>query len=200
VFAHTFYEMTQDTIDFNQPQPYIKELLSYTHGGELLDIGAGWGRNSRYLASHGFAVTAIERDHDNAESLRHWFTQSKYAGCVIEADIRAWTPESKHYDVIICAMVLHFLSDTQEVATVLDSMMASTAPGGINIVSLYTSRNRPGTRPILVKPGWLPERYGKWQTLSHYEGLGRQYQSTAGLRRDYVERVTTKKPRGRSMR
>jgi SAM-dependent methyltransferase len=45
------------------PSPW---LLRWAHlirpGGRVLDLAAGSGRHSRWLAAHGFAVTAIDRD------------------------------------------------------------------------------------------------------------------------------------------
>ena len=48
-------------------------LLRWAHlirpGGRVLDLAAGGGRHSRWLAAHGFAVTAVDRDADAMAAL-----------------------------------------------------------------------------------------------------------------------------------
>src|SRR6185295_19963682 len=48
-------------------------LLRWAHlirpGGRVLDLAAGGGRHSRWLAGHGFAVTAVDRDGEAMAAL-----------------------------------------------------------------------------------------------------------------------------------
>ena len=54
---------------------------------------------------------------------------------VMVADIRKFTPDSS-YDVIICNGVLHYVDKKELVVT---GMQEATRPGGINVVSLWSS-------------------------------------------------------------
>ena len=60
-------------------------LLRWAHlippGGRVLDLAAGGGRHSRWLAGHGFAVTAVDRD---AEAMAR-----------SEASRKPWSPTSR---------------------------------------------------------------------------------------------------------
>lgn len=47
-----------------EPTPVVKKVLEHITYGKVLDLGAGEGRNSLFLAENGFEVTAI----DNARS------------------------------------------------------------------------------------------------------------------------------------
>jgi SAM-dependent methyltransferase len=178
-----------------EPQPYVSDVLKWCTGGTLLDVGAGWGRNARYFAEQGFAVTAVEHNPDLLSRLRAW--RSKL-GCAIEVhdyDLRqlAFTPR---YDVVLCTMVLHFLASKSEVTESVSLLQRATRVGGINVVSLYTSRNATGLRPYLAEPGELAARYRAWSRLDYYEGPGRWHVPRAGgsPRRYYIERITARKP------
>lgn len=187
--------MSLQLIDFSKPQPYVKYVLNYVKSGEALDLGAGSGRNTRFLADHGFEVTAIDDDKEAIAGLRKYRPKSKRSVKLIHADIRDWRSESCRYDLVLCTMVLHFLTNEQEFRSVLTRIQDATKDGGINVISVYTNRNQAGVRPYLIAPTRLGAYYHKWALLDTYEGLGRPYR-TEGVDqpvRDYVERVTAQK-------
>ena len=69
--AERFYDLTRDS----PPWPLLIRAVSLLgHPGHALDLGAGAGRDTRYLLEHGFQVTAVDADpHAVAilSSLRH---------------------------------------------------------------------------------------------------------------------------------
>lgn len=113
-------------------------------GGEVLDLGTGNGRNAKFFATHGFAVTALDSDEATIAALRRVCAHEQLSMRLVQADVRSWRSD-RSYAAILCTMVLHFLSSEEEVAAVLGEMRAATKKGGINVVSIYTSRNRLGT-------------------------------------------------------
>lgn len=52
-----------------QPSSFLLEHLAFLPKGRVLDVAAGYGRNSLYLAEHGFAVHAIDRDQEALRAL-----------------------------------------------------------------------------------------------------------------------------------
>jgi tellurite methyltransferase len=182
-------------IDFSKPQPYVEHILRYISSGEVLDLGAGWGRNTRFFTDHGFSVTAVDDDNDAIAALRKYSASSKRPVELIQEDIRDWRPDQRRYAIVLCTMVLHFLENENEVAAVLTRVQDVTKEGGINVVSVYTSRNPAGLRPYLMSPGHIVGYYRNWTLLDTYEGLGRIYCSKSSGRptRDFVERVTAQK-------
>ncbi len=179
----------------SHPQPYVRDVLRWCSRGTLLDVGAGWGRNARYFADRGFVVTAVDSTPDAVARLRALSAKSGNAIVVIQRDLRSITLTT-HYDVVLCTMALHFLSSEIEVAEAISLLQGATRAGGVNVVSLYTSRNPRGLKPYLAPPGTLSASYRRWSQLDYYEGPGRWHVPPAGgpRRRHYVERLTARKP------
>ncbi len=48
----------------NQPAQFLVDSLPALPKGKVLDVAAGSGRNALFLAEHGFAVHAIDRNAD----------------------------------------------------------------------------------------------------------------------------------------
>src|SRR5260370_30475863 len=63
----TFYRFTNDS----PPWPLIVRAVSLLpHKGRALDLGAGAGRDTRYLVQQGFQVTAVDSDPHAVDILR----------------------------------------------------------------------------------------------------------------------------------
>lgn len=157
-------------VDPTQPNEFITHFINYVSGGNLLDHGAGPGRHAAFAAQHGFEVTAVEPDQELCATL-----QQIEGINVITSDIASYTPGST-FDVIICAMVLHFLSK-QEVDQAIKLMQQTTKSGGINVISAYTDQNTAdfmsgnphGDHSYLLKAGELKSFYEGWELLEYEE-------------------------------
>jgi tellurite methyltransferase len=179
----------------SEPQPYVSDILKWCRGGTLLDVGAGWGRNARYFAEQGFVVTAVEHNPDSLSRLRAWRGELGCAIDVRDSDLRQLALTAR-YDVVLCTMVLHFLASKPEVTESVSLLQRATTVGGINVVSLYTSRNVTGLRPYLAAPGELAALYRGWSRLDYYEGLGRWHVPRRRTTRNRPSRGRpTRKPR-----
>jgi SAM-dependent methyltransferase len=158
-----------------------------------LDLGAGFGRNARFFAEHGFVVTAVDNSPEALSSLRNLGDRV----LVIDSDIRELFPllVPRTFDVILCRMALHFLRSASEVCAAIEDMQRVTKLGGLNVVSLFTTRNPVGVRPYLMPPGELRDHYSAWKILDAYEGLSGWFQSRGGSPpvRHYVERITAQR-------
>lgn len=157
-------------VDPNQPNEFITRFIKYLSSGTLLDLGAGHGRHATFAAEHGFNVTAVEPDKDFCTEL------NEIPGItVVNSDIASYHSDDK-FDVIICAMVLHFL-DQREAKHAIELMQESTAAGGINVISAYTDQNKAdfmkdnpyGDHGYLLKPGELKSYYEDWEILEYEE-------------------------------
>ena len=97
--------------------PY-KELQDYFNGypskGTLLDLGCGQGRDSIFLASIGYQVTAV----DSSEvGVKQMMSQAQSQGVKIDgivADVQNFKLEEK-FDVVLFDMLLHAFEEPQQV-------------------------------------------------------------------------------------
>lgn len=157
-------------IDPTQPNEFITRYIKYVSTGSLLDLGAGPGRHASFAAQHGFNVVAVEPDGELCATLRQIPDIE-----VIKSNIASYYTDSQ-FDVIICAMVLHFLSK-DEVDQSIELMQQTTKLGGVNVISAYTDQNTAdfmsgnpyGDHGYLLKPGELKSCYEGWEILEYEE-------------------------------
>jgi SAM-dependent methyltransferase len=92
-----------DSVTFSAVHPLLSHHLP--NAGRALDIGAGSGRDSRALATHGLAVTAIEP----SAGLRAIGEAHGGSICWVDdrlPDLASLTGEPHRYDLILCSAVL----------------------------------------------------------------------------------------------
>jgi len=115
-------------------QQTLREL-SGRPPGRALDIGAGEGADSIRLARLGYKVTAVEISAVAGEKIERFAAEAGVDVRVHIADIATFQ-FSEEFDVVICNGVLHYVADK---AAVLRSMQEATSPGGLNVISLWSS-------------------------------------------------------------
>jgi SAM-dependent methyltransferase len=125
-------------------------LLRWAHliptGGKVLDVAAGSGRHTRWLAAHGFTVTAIDRDATAMQSL---------AECArtLVADIEGepWPLDGQTFDAVLVTNYLY--------RPLLPRLVAAVAPGGVLVYETFAVGNesvgRPARPDFLLAPGEL---------------------------------------------
>lgn len=122
------------------PVKKLKEVIKYTSKGEALDIGAGNGRNSFFLAKNGFKVTAIDISPDKISSIKE---TSKKLGLEINAksiDVRKFDFPRCHYSLILAISVLDFLK-RKEIEKVINEVKKSLTKDGVVYVSVFSIRD-----------------------------------------------------------
>ncbi len=155
--------------DFSQPSPLVVDALSNVQPGRVLDIGCENGRNSLYLAERGWQVTALDIDQAALANLAAVAKSKKLSIDIQNRDITKYQPAGQ-FEAIICLMTLHFLS-ADDVPKVITAIQDWTTPGGLNIISAFTSDNPINTRPFLFAPQSLVEAYARWNVERYKEGL-----------------------------
>jgi tellurite methyltransferase len=154
--------------DMTKPSEKVVELANILKSGDALDLGAGQGRNSIYLAKNGFNVTAVENEHSQIEILQKKNEELQNKVQIVNADIREYNLEQQ-YDAIISNMVLHFMPQV-EVDLMIKKMQQMTKIGGYNVVVEHSDKNPPGSRPYQFKHNELPDRWYKdWEIISYEE-------------------------------
>jgi SAM-dependent methyltransferase len=110
-------------------------LLADRKPGRALDIGAGEGTDAIRLAKLGYDVDAVEVSEVGAKKIEGFARDAGVKVRVLATDIRDFSP-SESYDVVVCNGVLHYVQDKH---SVIDLMKKATWPGGINVVSLWST-------------------------------------------------------------
>ena len=164
------YQDTPHPFDKN-PDFLVKEALRYLQSGNVLDLGAGDGRNSIYLASHGFQTFAIDFSHTAIEKIEKAIEAKNLPLHTEVADIRTWK-FVKMYDLILATFVLHHLSRS-EALILIQNMMTHTKTGGLNIIVAFTQegdfyKKDPETKNFYLHGDEFNTLYARWEIL-HYE-------------------------------
>ncbi len=157
----------KEYLDNSQQEPLVEEVLKHISSGLALDLGPGSGRDSMFLAAHGFNVTAVDNDKIHLSTLNKKCEAQELTIRLINTDINDYVPDTG-FDVIVCNMVLHFFTPKQ-IQTLITKMQSWTNPRGVNVVVAYSDKNPVGKRPYLFKPNELKDFYKRWDMLTYEE-------------------------------
>ena len=111
--------------------------------GRALDLAAGEGRNSVWLASRGWQVTAVDFSEVGLEKGRKLADRAGVGDRVewVHADVRHWAPPPGGYDLVVIA---YLQIPAGELDPVLASASAALAPGGKLVVVGHDVTNLDG--------------------------------------------------------
>ena len=121
------------------PPRFLTQQLHRLPKGTALDVAAGSGRNSLYLASHGFHVDAMDRDEQAMAQLAAAAKQRNLPSLTVRAvDLERTTDErpefpKQAYDVILVFFYLH--------RALFPALIESLKPNGVLIYETFTIDN-----------------------------------------------------------
>ncbi len=170
------------------PSEALETWIEKVPRGRALDLGAGDGETSAWLAGRGFRVDAVEHDPDRFDNLRR--LTHGLPVYLHPLHIMQFRPAEEAYSLIVASAVLHFfaLSDLKLLAA---RLRRSLAEGGILIAEAFTTDD-PGyavlrhenVREIEPNTFEAPPLIG----LIHYFEPGELRKLFAGLKSlEYVE-------------
>lgn len=111
----------------DEPDPALVELVGSLAPGKALDLGCGPGRNSIWLARHGWEVTGVDASLVGLAQAHQRAIEAGVTIDTIHADLLAWEPPSGRFDLVVVANV-HLIEPQRSrlFATASDAV----APGG----------------------------------------------------------------------
>jgi SAM-dependent methyltransferase len=134
-------------------------------GGAVLDVAAGGGRHTRFLAARGHPVVAIDRDVSGLADLR-----GNPAVTILASDLeqdRPWPLGDRRFAGVVVTNYLH--------RPLLPVLVAAVAPGGCLIYETFAAGNerfgKPSNPDCLLRPGELLEAVRGRLTVLAYENL-----------------------------
>lgn len=134
----------------------MPQILSLVPGRRALDLACGEGRNSIYLAQHGFDVTGVDISPRGLERARSQAAQVGVSVEFVEADLDQWRPQGVYH------LILNFNFLMRELIPTLVDVLA---PGGV--VLMETILDAPGLpgehrKEYLLQPGELRRIFGAY--------------------------------------
>ena len=121
----------------NSPSDWVVRFVPLlTAGGQILDLACGYGRHSRYLASQGFQVEALDQDADALATL------AEVPGVVTRcADIEGgpWPYYGRQFDGIVVTRYLW--------RPILPMLFNCLAEGGVLIYETFMEGNERHGKP-----------------------------------------------------
>lgn len=155
--------------DFSQPSPIIVEAFANEKPGNILDVGSGYGRNDIYLASLGWKVTALDIDKNATNHIDEVSKAQNLNIRTVTASINSYVTDQR-FDSILCLMTLHFLNK-DDIRKSIDFIQDHTNVGGLNVITVFTNKNKPNTRPYLFKDSELNDYYTDWKVELYEENI-----------------------------
>ncbi len=140
--------------------------------GEALDLGAGQGRNTTYLASKGFHVKAVDLSRVGIDTLNKSLKENNLNAEAIVGNMTE-IEFDKNYDLIISSFSLFNLPPDQAIS-LIHNIKQHTKIGGLNAISTFTKdsdyyRNEQMTNEYYPETGELKNLYMDWEILRYGE-------------------------------
>ena len=136
----------------DEPIKLIKEYATLATGNKALDIACGMGRHSKFLASKGFEVDALDISSvaiATLEGLAHIHAK--------EVDFDTYTLPQERYDLIVCTYFLE--------RKLFPQMVEALKPNGIILLEtfLHDENNEriPSNPDFLLQKGEIESSFGE---------------------------------------
>lgn len=128
----------------------------------MLDVAAGGGRHSRWLAARGFAVTAVDRDADALATLPPSITTR-----VADLEHAPWPYTGRAFDGVVVTNYLW--------RPLFEALVDAVAPGGVLLYETFAlgqeSVGRPTRADYLLAPGELTGRVTGLRIVAFEDGF-----------------------------
>lgn len=178
--------------DLTATHSAVVAALEHVDPGSALDLGCGRGRNSLYLQSKGFTVTAWDRNPASIQYLQHIIAEEQLdhiETATADLNTQRWQTQ---YDFIFSTVVFMFL-DGAAIPEIIANMQQQTHSGGHNlIVTAIDSPDYPCTVPFsfTFQPNELKQYYSGWDLLTYNEDVGELHRTDAQGNRIKMRFVT----------
>lgn len=139
-----FYRATQDSPHWPLLERAAALAPARPGGGRALDLGAGAGRDTRYLLERGFAVTAVDADPGSAARLAALPQERLRA---VQSTFEDFAFDATTYDLINAQFTLPFVPRERFFA-VFARIKAALTPGGVfagQFFGVHDEWNVPGS-------------------------------------------------------
>jgi tellurite methyltransferase len=177
----------------------VQDLLKYCTGGSALELGAGQGRNTLFLAAHGFSVKAVDISEVGIQKLQQALKDRGLEAETVVADVRGFQINND-YDVLLSTFVLHHLA-REEALSLISTMQERTSAGGLNAIAVFTKNGdfytkEQGMDKFYPEEGETKKLYEGWDILEYEETETKAFakKSDGSPMVNVTARILAKKP------
>lgn len=121
------------------PSPFLVATAGEGHGGTALDIGSGAGRNSLYLARHGYQVTAVDLSRVGLDLTARQAALDRLPVTTVAADINRFDLGKARWDLIV------LIDFPYPYRALLPRIATGLKPGGLVVIQAVSTKE-PGPR------------------------------------------------------
>ena len=157
-----------------KPNSTVKALLKFVSSGKVLDLGAGYGKDSLYLASKGFKVFALDFSPVAIGQLQELAKKLKIKLNARSSNIlKAKWPQGAN--IFINIYTMHHFPDRMG-RNYLKRIHNTTPKNGYNVIKammrkgqLYEKNKKLKRASFMLKKGELRKIYEGWKILKYKE-------------------------------
>lgn len=166
---NVFWESEYNNLEretFGKPSDEIYDIAcELKKGSQILDVGAGEGRNAIYLSEQGFNVDAFDISEKGIKKLNYLATKKGVYINSFICDVSNFI-FCKQYDLIIAHGILQFIDNSIR-NKFIEQMKNFTKVGGYNIISVFTNTTEipEDLKDLMIgvfKDGEIKTYYTKW--------------------------------------
>lgn len=179
-FYDELYSSLDNVFGDGEPDEFVKKL-PIGKKFSVLELGAGQGRNSIWLARKGNEVEV--RDISKVAIDKIMEVSKKENLNIVGLNIDSRDKIEKDYDVIITTYMFHHL-DSNDANLVLQNMKDHTKSGGYNVVTVFTKegdfyKKNTETKNYYPELGELKKIYDGWEVIDYSEESSRAHAKNA---------------------
>jgi cyclopropane fatty-acyl-phospholipid synthase-like methyltransferase len=123
-----------------KPEKELKEVLKHTPKGVALDIGAGEGRNSIFLAKNGFEVEAIDKTKEGLDKCQKIVKKYYLPIKTKVIDVKKFKFGENKYSLVLSIAALDFLK-LSEIKKIIPKIKKSLKKGGVFYLLVFSIKD-----------------------------------------------------------
>lgn len=154
----------------SRPNVFIAaQAAAFPAGAEVVELGAGEGRNAVWLAEQGFRVTAIDYSQAGLDKTQAFAASRGVEVETVLADLAFWRPD-RTWDAAACSFLHMRFGDRMRFYA---AVQAALRPGGLFVAEWFRPEQRtqgytsggPPTVDYLIKPTELQQHFSQGTIL-----------------------------------
>jgi len=165
-------------VDFSkEPAFFLKKQIHRLPRGKALDVAMGTGRNSIFLAKHGYAVDGVDFSEVAIEKVNSFAQKDSLPIHLERADLTHYQIAEKNYDLIIN---FYFLE-----RALFPMMEKGLKKNGMLLFETYTVEQarygRPRNPDYLLRPNELLKSFHNLNIIYYHERLEQEGDETKAI-------------------